>query len=158
MAKSYFEQLKEGIENEDWNKVRKVYEGLTGEKLGVSKQREYSRENTDDCTIGTNASFGSRSASSGSEKKGKVQLIKKNLFRDTGVEAAKDKLTTAEKKKFKRTDLGREPAKTVKVSCVECNEPAFVLESTLKTSLDDTGMKFNKKEYVCGDCLSKRSR
>lgn len=162
MAKSYFDLLKEGIEQSDWNVICKAYENITGNPISPPKAPRFVPERFDDEDGGiarTNVDLSrGQIGDMGKPMKRTPVKVKKsiNLFVDDG-ELANLKQSEKEKNSFVKPQ-GRERAETVTVFCKKCKERAFMERSALKTSVvDETGERA-ESEYICGNCLAKKGR
>lgn len=161
MGKSYFANLKEGIENRDWSLVEEAYEALTGSRV-TAKKVVYTEEDEEDRNermgiARTNADL-SRGEDSNGEKKSRtmpIEIQKINLFNDDGTLYTDLKQSKAEKSKFERAIPPRPKAKTRVVQCKFCKEKAFLDVKALPVSFEENGQS-KIAEYVCGKCISKK--
>lgn len=163
MAKSYFEQMKEAIEKQDWAKMAKAYEAMTGEKVELSKPHavydsEDSEEEDDGGVTQTGARLSNNSmgASNRKDKKSPVRVARVNLFVDDGTEFVNEKQTSKEKAIAKKTTKGRPKAETLKIKCKKCKNESFIEKSSLPVSYQDGHIVY--KDFICGECVAKKGR
>jgi len=161
---SYFDKLKEGIEEKNWNKVADAYYGMTGIRVKVPEEVSYEEEEKPIVTYPSRKPVKikrdelQRDEDSSIAKKTPVVIKRGNLFKDTLTEKTDLLPTKEEKKKWVKPDLGRTPAKTAKVACRGCGHVAFVDVLALGVSKNLDGSETVNDDYCCGNCLAKGKR
>ena len=173
MPKTKEQQLKEAIENKDWEKVDALYKGVLVPKA-KPKPKPKSKPKvvvkhpkvpiiqevvTDFTPLVFNQNYLANSHGDGlaangeSKKMMRRESINKNKFVNKFKDNIIDRKTLTLDKKLRNKDFSYDPRPAVKrlsVACASCNRKAIISPGDLSISINDNG---DQQIYKCERCI-----